>query len=71
MHHQRAKRPLVEPFEVDGAHRAAGGDQGLGDGALLRRDEVAGGVAGEIVGASELGEVGATRAGPCPRSSRG
>ena len=58
MHHQRAERALVQRVEVDGAYRSPGRDQGLGDGALLRRDEVAGRVTSEIVGASELGEVG-------------
>ena len=58
MHHQRARAPLVEDIEIDGAHRAPLGHQRLGDGALLRRDQVAGGMAGEIIGAGELGEVG-------------
>ena len=71
MHHQRPKRGFVERDEVDGPDRAAGGHEGLGDGALLRGDEVAGGMAGEIVGAGELGEVGRKRAVPCPRNSRG
>ena len=44
MHQESAERPLVEPFEVDGAHRAAGGKQSLGDRLLLRGDEIAGGV---------------------------
>ena len=58
MHHQGAERALVQRFEVDGAYRSPRLDQGLGDGALLRRDEVAGRTTSEIVGARELGEVG-------------
>ena len=57
MHHQRAQRPLVQPLEVDGADRAPRGDQRLGDGALLRRHKVAGGVAGQVIGAGGLGQV--------------
>jgi hypothetical protein len=58
MHHQRAERAFVEPFDIDSADRPARLGQGLGDGALLRRDEVAGGVPREIIRAGELGEVG-------------
>ena len=58
MHHQRAERPLIQPVEVDDADRAPRGDQRLGDGALLRRHEVARGVAGEVIGARGLGEIG-------------
>src|SRR5512143_2652278 len=57
MHHESAERPLVQDFEVEGAHRAPGRNQSLGDGALLRRDQVARRVAREIVGACELGQV--------------
>ncbi len=71
MHHKGAERPLVEDFEVDGAHRASGRDQSLRDGALLRRDQIAGRVAREIVGAGELGEVWRERAVPSPRKPRG
>src|SRR6185312_910275 len=58
MHHQGAKRPLVEPFEVDGAHRPAGREQGLGDRLLLRGHEIAGGVPREVLGVGDLGEIG-------------
>ncbi len=68
---QRAERRLVEPLEVDGAHRPAGRDQGLGDGALLGRHEIARRVACEIVGAGELGEVGRDAGAGCQRNSRG
>src|SRR4029079_17832418 len=57
MHHQRAKRPLIEYLEVDGSHRPACIGQRCGDRALLCSNEIAGGVAGEIVGAGELSEV--------------
>ena len=70
MHHQRAERPLVQPLEVDGAHRAPRGDQRLGDGALLRRHEVARRVAGEIIGAGGLGEVGRDARADARRISR-
>ena len=70
MHHQSAERPLVEPFEVDGAHRAAGGEQSLGDRLLLRGDEIAGGVACEVLGVGDLGEVRRRRGARCRRNSR-
>ena len=58
MHHQSAERPLIQPVEVDGAHRTSRGDQRLRDGALLRGHEVARRVAGQVIGAGGLGEVG-------------
>ena len=71
VHHQSADGALVKPFDVDGADRPAGGDQRLGDGALLRRDEIAGGVPREIIGMGELARDPASRAGPCRRNARG
>src|SRR6266545_3027450 len=53
----RFYRRLVERVEVDGAYGAACFDQRIGDRPLLRRHEVTRGVAREIVGARELGEV--------------
>ena len=58
MHHQGPERALIEDIEVDRAHRAPLAYERFGDGALLRRDEVAGEPAGEVVGAGALGEVG-------------
>ena len=49
---------LVEPRQMDGAHRAAVLRQRLGGGAALRGDEIADGLAGEIRLAGELGELG-------------
>ena len=50
MHHQGAERPLVEALDVDGADRAPCRGQGLGNGALLGRHQVAGAVTGEVIG---------------------
>ena len=58
MHHQSAERPLIQPVEVDSAHGTSRGDQRLRDGALLRSHEVARRVAGQVIGAGGLGEVG-------------
>src|SRR5262249_31977771 len=57
MHHQSAERALIEPVEVEGTYRPACFGQRRGNGALLRRDEIAGGVADEIIGTGELGEI--------------
>src|ERR1700674_4952332 len=66
MHHQRAKSPLIERVEVNGADRPTGGNQRLGNSALLGCHEVSGGMAREILGTRELGEIGRdTRASAC------
>src|SRR5581483_5019504 len=57
MHHERAERALVQDFQIDGPHRPPGSDQGLGDGALLRGDQVSRRLAREIFRVGELGEV--------------
>ena len=46
------------------------GDQRLGDGALLRGHEVARGVAGQVIGAGGLGEIGRDARSDCPRIAR-
>src|SRR5215467_5776084 len=51
MHHERAESALIQYVEIDGAHRSACIGQCLGNRALLRRNEIAGGAAGEIIGA--------------------
>src|SRR5262249_27553787 len=56
MHHQRAERTLIQRVEIDGAHRPACIGQRLGNGALLCHDEVASGVASQIIGAGQLCE---------------
>ena len=56
MHQQLAEAFLVEPLQMDGAHRAAVLGQGLGGGAGFRGDEIADGLAGKAGLAGELGE---------------
>src|SRR6202521_4385612 len=66
MHHQRAKSPLIERVEVDGADRPAGGNQRLGNSALLGCHEVSGGMAPPKPGTRAPGASGrGTRASAC------
>src|SRR5262249_18905797 len=58
MHQQFAEACLVEPLDVDGAHRAAVLGERLSGGAALRGDEIADGLAGEVRLAREPREVG-------------
>src|SRR4051812_14092622 len=58
VHQQFPEAALVEPIEMDSAHRAAVLRQRLGGGAALRGDEIAHGFAGEIRLARKLREIG-------------
>ena len=51
VHHQRAEAGLVQPVEVEDAHRTPGPTQRLGHGVRLRRHQVAHRLAGQIADA--------------------
>src|SRR5262249_30225737 len=70
MHQQRAEAFLVEPREMQGAHRAAVLGERVGGGAALGGDEIANRLAAEVALAGALGELGVD-AGPLPPGVHG